>query len=129
MPDTGSGFAELLLGLPDYLSNQYNRGYFYFRQTQLGLYANDRFRVTPRLDCQLGPSLGLLDTYSEAKNRLVVPYNPENTFEVISPGNVSVDQIPGIPPAVLTSWANLGLTWATANSVGYPFQPLSVYSA
>jgi len=30
--DTGSGFAELLLGLPNYLSNQYNRGYFYFQQ-------------------------------------------------------------------------------------------------
>jgi hypothetical protein len=120
MPDTGSGFAELLLGLPDYLSNQYNRGYFYFRQTQLGLYANDRFRVTPRLTVSLGLRWDYWTPYSEAKNRLVVPYNPESTFEVISPGNVSVGQIPGIPPAVLTSWANLGLTWATANSVGYP---------
>jgi len=61
-----------------------------------------------------------LDTLHRARHRLVVPYNPESTFEVISPGNVSVNQIPGIPPAVLASWAGLGLTWATANSVGYP---------
>lgn len=119
-PDTGSGFAELLLGLPDFLSNQYNRGYFYFRQTRLGLYFNDHFKVTPKLTLNLGLRWDYWTPYSEAKNRLVVPYNPESTFEVISPGNVSVDQIPGIPPAVLTSWRNVGLTWATANSVGYP---------
>ena len=119
-PDTGSGFAELLLGLPDFLSNQYNRGYFYFRQTQLGLYFNERLKVKPRLTLSMGLRWDYWTPYSEAKNRLVVPYNPESTFEVISPGNVSVDQIPGIPPAVLTSWRNVGLTWATANSVGYP---------
>jgi len=119
-PDTGSGFAELLLGLPDYLSNQYNRGYFYFRQTQVALYVNDRLRLTPKLTLNLGLRWDYWTPYTEARHRLVVPYNPESTFEVISPGNVSVDQIPGIPPAVLTSWANLGLTWATANSVGYP---------
>ncbi len=119
-PDTGSGFAELLLGLPNYLSNQYNRGYFYFRQTQVGLYFNDRIRVTPRLTLNFGLRWDYWTPYSEARNRLVVPYNPESGFEVISPGNVSVDQIGGIPPAVLTSWSSLGLTWATANSVGYP---------
>ena len=120
--DTGSGFAELLLGLPNYLSNQYNRGYFYFRQTQLGLYLNDNFRATPRLTLNLGLRWDYWTPYSEARNRLVVPYNPESssTFEVLSPDHISVDQIGGIPPAVLTSWANLGLTWQTASSVGYP---------
>src|SRR5207245_260456 len=144
LPDTGSGFAELLLGLPDLLSNQYNRGYFYFRQTQLGLYVNDRLKVTPKLTLNLGLRWDYWTPYKEARNRLVVPYNPETPgtfqvislgnvnvdqfpgfgprlhFQVISLGNVNVDQIPGIPPAVLTSWANVGLTWATANSVGYP---------
>ena len=121
-PDTGSGFAELLLGLPDFLSNQYNRGYFYFRQTQLGLYFKDGFKVTPKLTLSLGLRWDYWTPYSEARSRLVVPYNPETpgTFEVISLGNTSVDQIPGVPPAVLTSWKNVGLTWATANSVGYP---------
>jgi len=130
--DTGSGFAELLLGLPNYLSNQYNRGYFYFRQTQLGFYFNDRFKVSPRLTLNLGLRWDKWTPYSEARQRLVVPYNPETpsappgscmppgSCEVLSPGNTGVDQIGGIPPAVLTSWANLGLTWKTANSVGYP---------
>jgi hypothetical protein len=121
-PDTGSGFAELLLGLPDFLSNQYNRGYFYFRQTQLGLYVSDQLKVSPKLTLNLGLRWDYWTPYTEARKRLVVPFNPETpgTFEVISLGNISVDQIPGIPPAVLTSWQNVGLTWATANSVGYP---------
>ncbi len=128
-PDTGSGFAELLLGLPNYLSNQYNRGYFYFRQTELGLYVNDRLKVSPRLTLNLGLRWDYWTPYGEARNRLVVPYNPESpsTFEVLSPASISVNQIGGIPPAVLTSWSNLGLTWATANSVGYPsalFRPV-----
>ncbi|MHB8655869.1 MAG: carboxypeptidase-like regulatory domain-containing protein [Terriglobia bacterium] len=128
-PDTGSGFAELLLGLPDHLSNQYNRGYFYFRQSQVGLYFTDKIKVSPRLTLNMGLRWDYWTPYSEARNRLVVPYNPESpsTFEVISPGNVSVNQMPGIPPAVLTSYASIGLKWATANSVGYPshlFRPI-----
>lgn len=126
-PDTGSGFAEMLLGLPDYLSNQYNRGYFYFRQTQAGLYANDKVKASPRLTLNLGLRWDNFSPYTEAQNRLVVPYQPESQFEVISPGNVSVNQMPGIPPAVLASWASLGLTWKTADSVGYPsklFRPI-----
>ncbi|PYV15749.1 MAG: hypothetical protein DMG21_14155, partial [Acidobacteria bacterium] len=119
--DSGSGFAELLLGLPNYLSNQYNRGYFYFRQKQLGFYFNDNFRATPRLTLNLGLRWDYWTPYSEARNRLVVPYNPESSaFEVLSPDHISVDQIGGIPPAVLSSWSSVGLTWATASSVGYP---------
>jgi carboxypeptidase family protein len=121
-PDTGSGFAELLLGLPNYLSNQYNRGYFYFRQSDEAAYFSDRLKASSRLTLNLGLRWEHFTPYSEARNRLVVPYNPASpsTVEVLSPGNVSVNQIGGIPPAVLTSWANLGLTWKTANSVGYP---------
>jgi hypothetical protein len=50
-----------------------------------------------------------------------MPYNPEQpgTFEVITPGNINMNSL-GVPPAVLTSWSNLGLTYATADSVGYP---------
>ena len=119
--DTGSGFAELLLGLPEYLSNQYNRGYFYFRQKEEGLYVNDRLKVTPRLTLSLGLRWDHWAPYHEARNRLDIPYNPEGSaLQVITPGNVQMTQLPGIPPAVLQSWSNLGLQYLTANSVGYP---------
>ena len=126
-PDTGSGFAELLLGLPNYLSNQYNRGYFYFRQTEIGTYFSDKIKVSPRLTLSLGLRWDKWTPYTEARNRLTVPYDPESTFEVITPGNVNMNSL-GTPPAVLTSWSNLGLKYATASSVGYPsdlFRPIN----
>jgi hypothetical protein len=126
-PDTGSGFAELLLGLPDYLSDQYNRGYFYFRQTELGLYFSDKIKASPRLTLSLGLRWDHWTPYTEARNRLVVPYDPEQTFEVITPGNINMNSL-GTPPAVITSWSNLGLKYSTADSVGYPSNLfLSIY--
>jgi hypothetical protein len=118
-PDTGSGFAELLLGLPDYLSDQYNRGYFYFRQSELGSYFSDKIKVSPRLTLSLGLRWDHWTPYSEARNRLVVPFHPEQTWEAITPGNISINSL-GTPPAVITAFANAGLKYATANSVGYP---------
>jgi hypothetical protein len=41
-------------------------------------------------------------------------------MQVITPGDTRMEDIPGIPPAVLASWANRGLTWTTANSIGFP---------
>ena len=118
-PDTGSGFAEMLLGLPVYLSNEYNRGYFYFRQTELGMYVNDKIKISPRLTLNLGLRWDYWTPYSEARNRLVLPYEPDQKFEVITPGNVTMSQL-NAPPAQLAAFSSIGLTWATANSVGYP---------
>jgi len=118
-PDTGSGFAELLLGLPNYLSNQYNRGYFYFRQTEIATYFSDKIKVSPRLTLSLGLRWDKWTPYTEARNRITVPYDPEQLFEVITPGNVNMNSL-GTPSAVLSSWSNLGLKYATASSVGYP---------
>src|SRR5205085_3765095 len=70
VPDTGDGFAEKPLGLPDYLSNQYNRGYFYFRQTEMNLYFTDGWSVTPRLTLDLGLRWDHWRPYSEAEHRL-----------------------------------------------------------
>jgi hypothetical protein len=36
-PFTGTGLTSVLMGLPTFLSNQYNRGFFYFEQQELGL--------------------------------------------------------------------------------------------
>ncbi len=41
-------------------------------------------------------------------------------FEVVTPGNIKMEDVPGLPPSMLASYALRGLTWATADSVGYP---------
>ncbi len=121
-PYTGSGFASLLLGLPSFLSNQYNRGFFYFRQTEKGLYFTDKWKVTPRLTLSLGLRWDNWTPYREKFNRLVTAdtQSVATKFEVLTPGNNRIQDLPGIPPAVLASWSARGLTYTTANAVGYP---------
>jgi len=121
---TGDGFADLLLGLPSYLSNQYNRGYFYFRQKEIGLYFNDNWKVSPRLTLNLGLRWDKWTPYHEKLNRLttadIASISDPTKFEVITPGNHDMHSLPGVPPSVLTSWEARGLTFNTAQAVGYP---------
>jgi hypothetical protein len=122
VPFTGSGFADLLLGLPDFLSNQFNRGYFYFRQTEVGLYFNDRWKVTPRLTLNLGVRWDRWTPYSEKFNRLVVPdiQHVFDRFEVVTPSDIRIEALPNVPPAVLASWSLRGLKYSTASQSGMP---------
>jgi hypothetical protein len=133
--ETGDGFAEMLLGLPNYLSNQFNHGFFYFRQTIAGLYAQDRFHASSRLTLDMGLRWDYFSPYREQGNLIDEP-NPNNYIkcaepnpsaypncnvgQVLTVGNVAASSIPGIPPSVLPSWEAVGLTTATADSVGYP---------
>lgn len=122
LPFTGDGLASMALGLPTFLSNQYNRGYFYFEQQEVGLYAQDTWRVSQRLTLDLGLRWDKWTAYEEKYNRLVNVdlSNFANQFQVITPQGVRMEDIQGIPPAVLTSWSRRGLTWQTANAAGFP---------
>ena len=121
-PFTGSSFASMLLGLPTYLSNQYNRGYFYFRQNHFAWYVNDKWRVTSRLTLNFGVRWDKWTPYAEKQNRIdTAPLDSIlNTFQVITPGNNAITSLPGIPPAVLQSYSNRGLNYSTADAYGYP---------
>jgi hypothetical protein len=122
MSFTGSGFADLLLGLPEKLKNQYNRGYFYFRQTEAGLYFNDQWKVTPRLKLDFGLRWDKWTPYHEKFNRLVVPdiQSVFDRFEVVTPGDHRIETLPNIPSSVLDSWSLRGLTYTTARQAGMP---------
>ncbi|MEO8660149.1 MAG: TonB-dependent receptor [Bryobacteraceae bacterium] len=123
VPFTGSGFASLELGLPTYLSNQFNRGYFYFRQKEFGLYAQDSWKVSRRLTVNLGLRWDKWTPYSEKRNRLVnldlAGITPTN-MQVITPNDVTMESLSGVPAAVLSAWARRGTTWTTANQAGIP---------
>ena len=108
--DTGSGFAELLLGLPSYLSNQLNRGFFYFRQTEMGLYFSDKYKVSSRLTLNLGLRWDYFTPYTEARNRIVLPYAPDSKFAVMTPGNIPITQL-GTPASAINAFSAIGLTY------------------
>ena len=118
---TGSGFADLLLGMPTALRNQYNRGFFYFQQKELGLYVNDTWKVSPRLTVDLGLRWDHWTPYHEKYDRLV-NLDPTNYpgFTVITPHNTTIESMPNIPSGVLASWAARGLSWQTANQAHFP---------
>lgn len=119
---TGSGFASMELGLPEYLSNQYNRGYFYFRQMEFGPYFTDTWRATQKLTVTMGLRWDKWTVYKEKFDRLVNlnTATAATGMQVITPNNTTMESIPGVPPAVLESWATRGLTWTTANQAGFP---------
>src|SRR5262249_4369708 len=119
---TGSGFAGLLLGLPTYLSNQYNRGYFYFRQKEIGLYVQDSWKVSRSLTLDLGVRWDKWTPYTEKYDRLLNLdlQNYVGKMEIITPRDRRMEDLPGIPPSVLASWAARGLTWKIAREAGFP---------
>jgi len=120
-PFTGSGVASLLLGYGSYYSAQYNRGAFDFRQREYGAYAQDTWRISPRLTATYGLRYDLWTPYREAQGRLLALDidNFRTTRQVITPTGHPMEGL-GVPASVLASYAAAGLTWATADAVGFP---------
>ena len=122
-PFTGSGLASLELGLPSYLSNQYNRGYFYFQQKEIGLFGEDTWKVTPKLTISLGLRWDFWTPYKEKYNRIGnIDLNnlSPTSMQVVFPDNTTLNTVPGLPTAVINAWAARGLTGVSANSIGFP---------
>ncbi|MCU1258279.1 MAG: hypothetical protein JWO80_1164 [Bryobacterales bacterium] len=122
-PFTGSGLASLELGLPAYLSNQFNRGYFYFQQKEVGLYADDTWRLSPKLTLSLGLRYEFWTPYREKYDRLVnidLKSLSPTSMQVVLPDDRTLNSIPGLPKEVIQSWAARGLTAVSANSIGFP---------
>jgi hypothetical protein len=120
---TGSGLASLELGLPSYLSNQYNRGYFYFRQKEIGLFAEDSWKLSQKLTLSLGLRWQYWSPYKEKYDRLVnVDLNSlsPTSMQVVLPNSTSLENVPGLPAGVIDAWAARGLTAVSAKSIGFP---------
>jgi hypothetical protein len=119
---TGDGTAAMALGLGSYYSAQFNRGYFYFRQKEIGAYIQDTWKVSTRLTINLGLRYDKWTPYKEKYDRLV-NVNLDTlakAFQVVTPGTTAMESIPGLPASMLQSWKNRGLTWTTADAAGLP---------
>jgi hypothetical protein len=78
--------------------------------------------VTRRLSLDLGIRWDKWTVYHEKYNRLLNLdlRNYIGKMEVLTPDSTRMEDIPGVPPSVLQSWAARGLTWKTANEAGFP---------
>ncbi|HEX5228554.1 MAG TPA: TonB-dependent receptor, partial [Bryobacteraceae bacterium] len=54
VPNTGLDFADFLLGFPEFASVQFGANSSYFRQNSWDAYANDDWRLNPKLTLMLG---------------------------------------------------------------------------
>jgi hypothetical protein len=119
---TGDGLATMALGLANYYSAQYNRGYFYFRQKEVGAYVQDTWKVSPRLTLSLGLRYDRWTPYKEKFDRLVNVDldNFGSKFQVVTPGTTTMESIGGLPGSLLSSWKLRGLSWTTADAAGLP---------
>ncbi len=124
---TGDGFADLALGLPGWVGAQFNRGFFDFRQKEIGLYVNDTWKATSKLTLELGLRWDKWTAYREKNNRLVNldPRSLATAFQVVTPGNVRLEDMRDVPTGVIGSWAARGLTWVTADEAGLPHNLVS----
>ena len=122
VPNTGSGMGSTILGIPTFLSNQANRGFFYFEQFESGVYFQDTWKAGPRTTVNRGVRWDRWEPYKEKFDRLVnVDLNNfQNEFRVITPGSTSMENIPGQLPSILQSWQQRGLSWTTADQAGFP---------
>ena len=125
---TGSELATTMLGLGTHLRNQANRGFFYFEQFEMGLYFHDSWKISPRTTLELGVRYDRWAPYGEKNDRLVNMDLSQfaTQFQVITPGSTRVEDVQGILPAMVQSYAARGLTWVTADSIGFPSRLLPV---
>jgi hypothetical protein len=120
-PFTGVGMADMRLGYGSYYRINYNRPYFYIRQSEMGSYALDSWKVSPRLTLNYGLRWDYWTPYFESSNRMfamdVSQY--QTTQQLITPAGHSAETL-GLPPSLLQSYADAGLNWTTADKAGFP---------
>ena len=93
------GLADLELGLPGYLSNVYNRGFFYFQQKEIAFFGEDTWKLTPKLTVSAGLRWNYWTPYKK-HNRLenldLKSLSP-TSMQIVLPYNTTLNTIPGLP--------------------------------
>ncbi len=118
---TGFGLASMLLGYGEYFAVQYNRPFYYLRQREYGFYAQDSWKVTPRLTLNYGLRYDYWTPYREARGRFLNldTANLETTHTVLTPAGYPMESL-GLPSSLLESYTKGGLAWSTADKAGFP---------
>lgn len=106
---TGSPYADFLLGLPQTTSVNALPPFPYLRGSVFGFYAQDQWKITPRLTLNYGIRYELDTPYSD-KNGAIYSFDPK-TLSVVVPQNGLARISPFFPKTIPV---------VTAEQAGYP---------
>ncbi len=116
VPGTGSGFASFLLGYDDWGELRSDKGFFYHRQKDLGVYFHDDWKVSPRLTLNLGLRYEYYTRYRDLRDQIST-YDPNSKALVL---NDSVDKAFAVNPAAIAAYQTAGVVFKTAAETGLP---------
>ncbi|HET7108376.1 MAG TPA: TonB-dependent receptor [Candidatus Acidoferrum sp.] len=124
--NTGYDFADFLLGFPQQTSLQFGATAYNFRANSFDFFAQDDWRILPRLSLNLGLRYEYIGPYTEAQDRIAnlevgsgfataVPVVP--TGAVLPPGSATLQTSPN--PALVNPDRNnfaprIGIAWKPA---------------
>lgn len=115
--ETGSDFADFLLGVASYYRQGDSRS-FYLRNNYIGLYGQDSWKVRPGLTINYGLRWDLLPPWHEKYNQLqtLIPDRQSEVYPnaprgIVFPGDVGIPRT--LAPTKFTNFApRLGLAWS-----------------
>lgn len=121
--ETGSDFADFLLGVASYYRQGDSRS-FYLRNEYIGLYGQDSWKVRPNLTINYGLRWDLLPPWHEKYNQLqtLIPDRQSEVYPnaprgIIFPGDVGIPRT--LAPTRHTNFApRVGLAWSPSPQDG-----------
>lgn len=115
---TGHNLANMFLGVANYQNNQ-NRSWFHLRGGERALYFQDNWRVTPRLNLNLGIRWEYWPTYSE-KNGTWTSFNPETKALVLGTDIETFYKTGNSQPSLVGRFQELGMKMESFEQAGLP---------
>jgi hypothetical protein len=118
VPYTGDQFANFYLGLGNY-NNQLNRGLFYARSKEYAGYFQDNWRVTSRLNLNLGLRYDLFPPYYE-KNNAVSSFDPAKHAVVLGTSVDNLIKLGYTFPSIINRLTDMGMKFESYQDAGLP---------